>query len=78
MTNAQLTRTIRERVAQVVDRLPIELTPKQQSLMETAVREVVAQIAEDITRADNPQIEAMESEIAEIRSLWKQINTKLQ
>lgn len=74
MTNAQLTRTIRERVAQVVDRLPIELTPKQQRMMETAVKEIVAQIAEDITKADNPQIDAMESELAEIRSLWKQIN----
>lgn len=78
MNNARLTRTIRERVSQVVDRLPMELTPKQQRMMETAVKEIVSQIAEDITRADNPQIEAMESELAEIRSLWKQINKKLQ
>lgn len=79
MKKGELNKLIRERTQVIVSRLPVQLNRKQTNLIETAVKEVVLSVAEDIQKADLIPQEAKDAQekLQRIQSLWSEINKEL-
>lgn len=79
MKKGELNKLIRERTQAIVSRLPVQLNRKQTNLIETAVKEVVLSVAEDIQKADLIPQEAKDAQekLQRIQSLWSEINKEL-
>lgn len=79
MKKGELNKLIRERTQVIVAKLPVQLNRKQTNLIETAVKEVVLSVAEDIQKADLIPQEAKDAQekLQRIQSLWSEINKEL-
>lgn len=77
MKKGELNKLIRERAAIILDRTPVNLKPKERRLVESAIKEVVQSISEDMMKLDNTELVQQEEELQEIKSLWKKLTNKL-
>lgn len=77
MKKGELNKLIRERVAIILDRMPVDLKPKERRLVESAIKEVIQSISEEMMRLDNTGLVQQGEELQEIKALWKELNDKL-